>query len=90
MIHAHIYYSGTVQGVGFRFFVYRSAQGLGLSGWVRNLGDGRVEIRVEGEAEGIQQMMTAVEERFSGSIRNKSLGYGEATGRYSSFSILDY
>ena len=40
--------SGVVQGVGFRFFARRVAQRLGLSGWVRNLADGRVETEVEG------------------------------------------
>lgn len=43
--------SGRVQGVGFRYFVYREAQRLGVSGFVRNLGDGRVEVVATG-AEG--------------------------------------
>jgi len=40
---------GTVQGVGFRYFVYQNAQRLGLTGFVRNLDNGRVEIEVQGE-----------------------------------------
>lgn len=40
--------SGNVQGVGFRFFVQNKARELGLSGWTRNLGDGRVEVYATG------------------------------------------
>jgi acylphosphatase len=44
----HILVSGIVQGVGFRQFTARMADDIGVSGWVRNLEDGRVEIYVEG------------------------------------------
>ena len=47
--------SGRVQGVGFRFFVNRAAAIDGLHGWVRNLPDGSVEIRAEGEAGALEQ-----------------------------------
>jgi acylphosphatase len=44
-----IYVSGRVQGVGYRDWVVRTAQRSGLTGWVRNLKDGRVEILVDGD-----------------------------------------
>ena len=46
--------SGIVQGVGFRYFIYRKAVELGLRGYVKNLFDGNVEIVVEGEKDKIQ------------------------------------
>jgi acylphosphatase len=42
------YVSGRVQGVGYRFFAQRAAERLGLTGYVKNLGDGRVEVFVIG------------------------------------------
>ena len=44
----HVLVSGRVQGVGFRFFTKKSADERGLSGWVRNLSDGRVEALIQG------------------------------------------
>ena len=49
MNRIHIWIGGVVQGVGFRFFTVRQARELGVSGWVRNTPDGRVEIVAEGE-----------------------------------------
>ena len=46
---------GRVQGVGFRFFTEAAAAREGLSGWVRNLPDGRVEIEIEGDAEAVER-----------------------------------
>ncbi len=47
-IGAHIIVRGLVQGVGFRYFAYRHAVNLGLTGWVRNLYNDDVELEVEG------------------------------------------
>ncbi len=56
-IRAHIYVSGIVQGVFFRSNALRKAVQLGVTGWVKNLSDGRVEIIVEGKDDLVNQML---------------------------------
>ena len=87
MPQAHIFYSGRVQGVGFRFTVRMLALNFGLCGWVKNLADGRVEVLVEGEEKDIEQMIKSVDSQFEGYIRDKNLNYNAATGEYTEFSI---
>jgi len=53
----HVFVSGLVQGVGFRHNLYRKALKLGLSGWVRNLPDGRVEAVAQGERPAVEQLL---------------------------------
>ena len=52
---AHVFVSGRVQGVSFRWSTQHKAQDLGLTGWVRNLWDGRVEAIFEGPDEAVRQ-----------------------------------
>jgi acylphosphatase len=47
---------GRVQGVGFRYFAQRAASGLGLTGYTRNLDDGRVEVYAVGTAEKLSEL----------------------------------
>ena len=54
---AHVYVSGQVQGVNFRGATQDKAEELGLSGWVRNLQDGRVEAVFEGDSDTVRQMI---------------------------------
>ena len=49
--------SGRVQGVGFRFSTRYTAERLGITGWVRNLPDGRVEVHLQGEARAMGEMV---------------------------------
>lgn len=59
---AHIFVSGRVQGVFFRDHTQRWASSLRLTGWVRNLGDGRVEVMAEGDKEQIEILINRLKE----------------------------
>jgi len=58
----HVFLSGRVQGVFFRDFTRRWAQILGLTGWVRNVFDGRVEVVAEGEEEKLKMLLEKLKE----------------------------
>ena len=56
-IRKNFYFSGRVQGVGFRYRSYYIAQSMGLTGWVRNLWDERVEMEIQGTRDEIREMV---------------------------------
>lgn len=87
MIRAHIFYSGRVQGVGFRFTVQRYATELDLRGWVKNLADGRVEILTEGDREKIKQLCQRIEKHFQGYIKDKNIDFVPAQKDYPDFDV---
>ena len=60
-IRKHIFFYGRVQGVGFRYYSVYKARQLGLTGWVRNLYNGSVEMEVQGELSGIERMIQEIE-----------------------------
>lgn len=62
MIQAHVFISGTVQGVGYRYFVRSNAKKLGLTGWVRNVEDGGVEAVLQSSASSDQEAKDKIEE----------------------------
>ncbi len=59
-VGAHILVSGYVQGVGYRYFVYRQATKLGLPGYVRNTWGGDVEVEVEGDRSLIEELIKEI------------------------------
>lgn len=87
MIQAHVFFSGAVQGVGFRYTTQRLATTLGLKGWVRNLAQGGVELMVEGSKETIEQLLQNIDEHYTGSIRNKTVSYSDAVEHFEDFEI---
>jgi acylphosphatase len=60
MISLQVFYEGYVQGVGFRWSVRHIAKGFDVTGWVRNLADGRVELQINGKDEEARAFLDAV------------------------------
>jgi acylphosphatase len=58
----HLIVSGRVQGVGYRYFAQRTARQLGVTGWVRNRGDGKVEGEAQAEPAVLAQFLAALRE----------------------------
>jgi len=66
----HVFYSGTVQGVGFRYTTEDFARDLGVTGWVRNVRDGRVEVLAEADEEVLKAFLEKIREYFGRYIRD--------------------
>ncbi len=82
-----VHFSGQVQGVGFRFTACRAAAGRDVTGYVRNLPDGRVECLVEGEAGEIDAFLDELSDSMRGCIRGQEQRAGAATGEFRSFGV---
>jgi len=82
-----VYYSGQVQGVGFRFSIRAMAQQLGLTGWVKNLADGTVEFLCEGKEEALNKLLEQIEGEFSGYIHGKRINWMQFRGEFHNFEI---
>ena len=85
---AHVIVSGWVQGVFFRAETRDRARQLGVSGWVRNLWDGRVEAVFEGEDWAVERLVDWSHRGPRGAkVDNVDVAYEEHTGEYETFSI---
>jgi len=80
--------SGRVQGVGFRWFVHDVASREGVTGWVTNLFDGRVEAFVEGDADAVTRVERALRSGPPGArVERVTVTDEEASGSLKGFSI---
>lgn len=83
-----IFYSGRVQGVGFRYTVRTVATGFDVVGMVRNLTDGRVELIAEGERAELEAFRVAIPDAgLAANIRNEEAIWGEPQGHFKGFTI---
>ena len=87
MIRRTIHYSGRVQGVGFRFTTEAVALRFKITGFVRNLPDGRVELVAEGAESEVDRFQAAVEDAMRQNIREIQATTAPATDEFSEFSI---
>ena len=83
----HAYYSGRVQGVGFRFTVREIAREAGVSGWAKNLADGRVEIAAEAQEETLNNFLVKIKHCFPSHIQDVEIEWLAAGGVFKDFSI---
>jgi acylphosphatase len=80
--------TGRVQGVGFRYFAKDAADREGVTGWVRNLPDGRVEAMVEGDDEAVTRVERALRQGPGGArVATVVVDTEPASGAYHGFSI---
>ena len=85
---AHVFYSGRVQGVGFRYTAERIALELKLVGWVKNLPDNRVEIVCEGHKEKVELFLTEIRRSPLGAtIQKVDCRWEEPTREFKDFCI---
>jgi len=79
---------GRVQGVGFRIFVIRRAERLGLAGWVANEASGRVRCVAEGSRTDLESLLDAIREGPSGAwVERVDATWSPASGEFSGFDV---
>lgn len=87
-MRAHVFISGRVQGVYFRSYTQRKARSLGLTGWVRNRWDGRVEAVFEGDEKAVQQAINWCHVGSpSAQVDQVEVSYEDPTGEFNRFSV---
>lgn len=86
MICKHVFYSGRVQGVGFRYTAQEVAEGFAVTGFVRNLPSRQVELVAEGQADEVEAFLQALGNRMKGYIVESRVHDEEPAG-HRSFEI---
>jgi acylphosphatase len=83
----HIWFSGQVQGVGFRWTAHKIANHYQLTGYVRNLDDGRVEMLAQGTPQDLEKCLNDIAETFGSYIRDVEATDTPVNTSYTSFNI---
>jgi len=84
----HVLYSGRVQGVGFRYTAETVATSLELTGWVKNIRDGRVEVVCEGEEASLKEFLEEMRSEMELYVWEEDISWIEPTGEFKDFQIL--
>lgn len=87
MVARHIIFKGSVQGVGFRFTAHRMAGRHQLTGYVRNLSDGTVEMLAQGSPQDIDDCIADIQRSLPGHVRDMDIQEVAPNPRYTDFRI---
>jgi acylphosphatase len=87
MERREVHFSGRVQGVGFRYTARSIAQLYAVTGYVKNLPDGRVELVVEGKVEDVTGLLRAISTEMGRNIRDVQESTLPATGQFNGFEV---
>ena len=87
MVRCEVHYSGRVQGVGFRFNAQWIARNFRVTGFVRNLPDGRVELVAEGVEAEVDRFLAKITDSMAGNIDHAEENRSAATGEFAGFEI---
>jgi acylphosphatase len=85
--HETVYFSGRVQGVGFRYTVLQIAKEYEVAGYVRNLVDGRVQLEAEGRESEVAAFVNSIGERMHSYVRKVERNGETRAAEFSGFSI---
>jgi len=83
-----VHYAGSVQGVGFRQTACAIARQYPVTGWVKNLPDGRVRLLAEGEEADVAAFLDRVRAHWGDAIEGEERQGQEATGKYRGFQVV--
>lgn len=83
----HVFYSGRVQGVGFRFTVESAAREFGVCGWVSNLPDGKVELVAESDETVLKKFLEKISYEMSAYIQDADVSWDVVSGDIEGFGI---
>jgi acylphosphatase len=83
----HVFYSGKVQGVGFRFTTLEIARDVGVAGWVKNLPDGRVEVAAEADEPVLNNFLSRIQQDLQYYIRRADVSWQQPAQGLSDFTI---
>ncbi len=86
-VSCRIVFKGMVQGVGFRFTASRMARSLALGGFVKNLEDGKVEVRLEGDRKDIGSFIEGIRDSMRGHIKDMEMEWDEYGNKFLDFQI---
>ena len=87
ILHISVHFSGRVQGVGFRYHVLQIAKEFEVSGYVRNLDDGRVQMEAEGQENEVKAFVAEVVDRLSVFIRQTEKSEKIRVPQFKGFTI---